>query len=359
MKIYTFTQKQSFGTMKLPSADMATSLTKYIAEIRLIPLLTREAEIALAKEIKAGTTKIPKNGAKPKMAKEAEVTDTFSASKSIENSNLPNDTAKEDGIPENWMEEDDVEYILTPKAKKAADKLAESNLRLVVGNAKRYINKGVALSDLIQEGNIGLMKAAVRFDPDRGFKFSTYATCWIKQCISRHLSDKSRTIRIPVHKIELMRKVARSGSVLEYKLTRKPTEGELAEITGLKVDALRDVQELLSTKTVSLDLPIGQDKNHVLADVIPNNDGSFPSALNELETENLNSCVCSALSQLSPKEVDIIKTRFGIDVEMRTLDEVGKKYNLSRERIRQIQIRALQKIKNSPVGKILKEYLTD
>ena len=295
----------------------------YLKEIGKVPLLAPDEEIELAQKMSAG------NLAKEQL-EEAE-----------EGSLSP---------------EDQAELKKLAKAGDAAkQKLAEANLRLVVSIAKRYVGRGMLFLDLIQEGNLGLIKAVEKFDYTKGYKFSTYATWWIRQAITRAIADQARTIRIPVHMVETINKVIRVSRQLLQELGHDPTPEEIAEEMTMPVERVREILKI-AQEPVSLETPIGEEEDSHLGDFIEDDTASEPSEAASFTL--LKEQLVDVLSTLTPREEKVLKLRFGIeDGRTRTLEEVGKEFNVTRERIRQIEAKALRKLRHPSRSKKLKDFL--
>ena len=302
----------------------------YLKEIGKVPLLSPDEEISLAQAMSAGN-EATHHLAELKRQREAgeEVTAT----------------AEEEAA---WEKD-------RKKGEAAKQKLAEANLRLVVSIAKRYVGRGMLFLDLIQEGNLGLIKAVEKFDYTKGYKFSTYATWWIRQAITRAIADQARTIRIPVHMVETINKVIRVSRQLLQELGHDPTPNEISAEMGMPVEKVREILKI-AQEPVSLETPIGEEEDSHLGDFIPDEGASEPSEAASFTL--LKEQLMDVLSTLTPREEKVLKLRFGIeDGRTRTLEEVGKEFNVTRERIRQIEAKALRKLRHPSRSKKLKDFL--
>jgi len=297
----------------------------YLKEIGKVDLLTSDQEVTLAQAMVAG--------------QEAKTQLEELAAEGVELS------------PEDKKELEK----LVKAGERAKQDLAEANLRLVVSIAKRYVGRGMLFLDLIQEGNLGLIKAVEKFDYTKGYKFSTYATWWIRQAITRAIADQARTIRIPVHMVETINKVIRVSRQLLQELGHDPSPEEIAEEMSMPVDKVREILKI-AQEPVSLETPIGEEEDSHLGDFIPDEDASEPSEAASFTL--LKEQLVDVLSTLTPREEKVLKLRFGIeDGRTRTLEEVGKEFNVTRERIRQIEAKALRKLRHPSRSKKLKDFL--
>ena len=297
----------------------------YLKEIGKVPLLTADEEVTLATSMSEG------NLAKERLAEIEENNEHISAEEQAE------------------LE------TLVKQGENSKQKLAEANLRLVVSIAKRYVGRGMLFLDLIQEGNLGLIKAVEKFDYTKGYKFSTYATWWIRQAITRAIADQARTIRIPVHMVETINKVIRVSRQLLQELGHDPSAEEISEEMNMPVDKVREILKI-AQEPVSLETPIGEEEDSHLGDFIPDEGASEPSEAASFTL--LKEQLVDVLSTLTPREEKVLKLRFGIeDGRTRTLEEVGKEFNVTRERIRQIEAKALRKLRHPSRSKKLKDFL--
>ena len=302
----------------------------YLKEIGKVNLLTPEEEIELAQHMGAG------DAAKEQMEE---------IGKARENGEEVSLTPEEEAALKKAIK----------KGEAAKQRLAEANLRLVVSIAKRYVGRGMLFLDLIQEGNLGLIKAVEKFDYTKGYKFSTYATWWIRQAITRAIADQARTIRIPVHMVETINKVIRVSRQLLQELGHDPTPEEISAEMNMPVERVREILKI-AQEPVSLETPIGEEEDSHLGDFIPDEGASEPSEAASFTL--LKEQLMDVLSTLTPREEKVLKLRFGIeDGRTRTLEEVGKEFNVTRERIRQIEAKALRKLRHPSRSKKLKDFL--
>jgi RNA polymerase primary sigma factor len=302
------------------SESFSEALPLYLQEIGRVPLLTGAAEVELAKAIEAG------NEAAERL---------------------------QDGVHRSADEREGLADVID-RGNEARRRLVESNLRLVVSVARRYMNRGIALGDLIQEGNIGLMRAVEKFDYRRGFKFSTYATWWIRQAVSRALADHSRTIRVPVHMVETINKYVRLSASLQQELGREPTTDEIATAMEVSAERVREIVRILP-QPISLESTVGDEADAVLADFVV--DENLPDMDDVASKLFLRGQVEGVLSTLSPRERRVVELRFGLDGDrLYTLSEIGAELGVTRERIRQIETKALRKLRHPSRSKQLREF---
>ena len=288
---------------------------------------------------------------------EEEIADTETMVESFSTDDPVRMYLKEIGKVNLLQPEEEVELAIKMAGgdEEAKRRMAEANLRLVVSIAKRYVGRGMLFLDLIQEGNLGLIKAVEKFDYQKGYKFSTYATWWIRQAITRAIADQARTIRIPVHMVETINKVIRVSRQLLQELGHDPSAEEIAEEMNLPVEKIREILKI-AQEPVSLETPIGEEEDSHLGDFIPDEDASEPSEAASFTL--LKEQLMSVLSTLTPREEKVLRLRFGIeDGRTRTLEEVGREFNVTRERIRQIEAKALRKLRHPSRSKRLRDFL--
>ena len=315
--------KEELEDLSVPEGiNIDDHVKMYLKEIGKVNLLTPEEELSLAKRMADGET------AKEQLEEIGEEIDE--------------DTKKQIDL-------------LIADGEKAKKSLAEANLRLVVSIAKRYVGRGMLFLDLIQEGNLGLIKAVDKFDYTKGFKFSTYATWWIRQAITRAIADQARTIRIPVHMVETINKVKKANSQLLHQNGREATPDEIAEFLEMPVDKVREILRV-AQEPVSLETPIGEEEDSHLGDFIPDDDALAPADAASMSL--LKEQLADVLKTLTPREAKVLSLRFGLDDgNPKTLEEVGKVFNVTRERIRQIEAKALRKLRHPSRSKKLKDFL--
>ena len=336
------------GIIEEKAASIDDPVKVYLKEIGRVTLLTPEEEIDLAMRISDNTEEEEKQlDADFKDLEEREAA-------------LPKD-ASDDEKDSLALERQSLEFLRADIAKrkddseKAKKRLAEANLRLVVSIAKRYVGRGMQFLDLIQEGNLGLIKAVDKFDHTKGFKFSTYATWWIRQAITRAIADQARTIRIPVHMVETINKVKKTSSQLLHENGKEPSADEIAARLNMPVDKVRDIIRV-SQEPVSLETPIGEEEDSHLGDFIP--DEEAPAPENAASMMLLKEQLDEVLGTLTEREAQVLRLRFGLEGgHPHTLEEVGAQFNVTRERIRQIEAKALRKLRHPSRSKKLKDYL--
>jgi RNA polymerase primary sigma factor len=306
----------------------------YLKEIGKVALLSAELEVEMAKRIEAGNESAARLAAHALAETEGSLDDELLSSA---------DQSRD--------------RRLVRKGQQAKEVLIEANLRLVVSIAKRYRNRGLAFLDLIQEGNLGLMRAVDKFDYSKGFKFSTYATWWIRQAITRAIADQARTIRIPVHMVETINKVVWAQRQLLQELGREPTAEEVSQRVEFPIERVREIQRI-NQDTVSLEQPVGEEDDFSLSDLIEDRGAVVPD--DAATRAMLDQAVKEALAHLSPREQDVVRLRFGLeDGKIRTLEEVGKEFGVTRERVRQIESKTLAKLRRPDAAYLLRDYLEE
>ena len=330
-KTKTTTRRTAERGRKKPYTE--DSIRIYLQEIGRIRLLRAEEEIELARKI-ADLLELERIRERREDALDREINDA------------------------EWAAEVDMELRPFRRrlylGRRAKDKMVQSNLRLVVSIAKKYMNRGLSFQDLIQEGSLGLIRAAEKFDHEKGYKFSTYATWWIRQAITRAIADQSRTIRLPVHLYETISRIKKTTKILSQEMGRKPTEEEIAERMEMTIEKLRFIAKSAQLP-ISLETPIGKEEDSRLGDFIEA-DGETPE--DRVSKNLLREDLENVLDTLSPRERDVLRLRYGLDDgRMKTLEEIGQIFNVTRERIRQIEAKALRKLRHPNRNSILKEYI--
>ncbi len=310
----------------------------YLKEIGKVPLLSSELEVEMARRIVEG------NEAAARLAEHA-LAEAEPGSRKRASSRLLS------------TEQQFADRRLVRQGQQAKEALIEANLRLVVSIAKRYRNRGLAFLDLIQEGNLGLMRAVDKFDHTKGFKFSTYATWWIRQAITRAIADQARTIRIPVHMVETINKVVWAQRQLLQELGREPTIEEVSQRVEFPIERVREIQRI-NQDTVSLEQPVGDEDDFSLSDLIEDRGAVVPD--DAATRAMLDQAVKEALAHLTPREQDVVRLRFGLDDgKIRTLEEVGREFGVTRERVRQIESKTLAKLRRPDAAYLLRDYLEE
>jgi len=347
---------QEIGRIRLLRAEEEIELARQIADLlnleSILETLTLQLErgpsdLEWAKQVwKVETTKQRLTTAKKKDPKKKDI-DTYLANPDNEIS-----------LEAEWGQQPDKNFAVFRRRlfldRRAKDKMVQSNLRLVVSIAKKYMNRGLSFQDLIQEGSLGLIRAAEKFDHEKGYKFSTYATWWIRQAITRAIADQSRTIRLPVHLYETISRIKKTTKLLSQEMHRKPTEEEIAEKMEMTIEKLRFIAKSAQLP-ISLETPIGKEEDSRLGDFIEA-DGETPE--DEVSKNLLREDLENVLDTLSPRERDVLRLRYGLDDgRMKTLEEIGQIFNVTRERIRQIEAKALRKLRHPNRNSILKEYI--
>jgi RNA polymerase primary sigma factor len=313
--------------LRMSAGGSSDPVRMYLKEIGRVPLLKAEDEVDLAKKIEAG----------------------MMAAEKLADLEASGETLSLDPAERRRLER------LVKKGERAKSELTQANLRLVVSIAKRYVGRGMLILDLIQEGNLGLMRAVEKFDYTKGFKFSTYATWWIRQAITRAIADQARTIRIPVHMVESINKVHRVQRQMMQELEREPTVEELADKVDMTAARVREIKQI-SQDPLSLDSPVGEEDDSNLADFIEDQQADAPAEM--AAKMMLNSAVEEALQELNDREKAVVRMRFGLDDgQARTLEEVGREFGVTRERIRQIESKTLAKLRHPHRSQKLRDYL--
>ncbi|MCS6960128.1 MAG: RNA polymerase sigma factor RpoD [Pseudanabaenaceae cyanobacterium SKYGB_i_bin29] len=330
----TLRKRQSQSRKKQYTED---SIRLYLQEIGRIRLLRADEEIELARKI-ADLLELER------------IRDQIADQQNLSS---PEEVSEADWAAKVGMSLADFRRRLL-QGRRAKDKMVQSNLRLVVSIAKKYMNRGLSFQDLIQEGSLGLIRAAEKFDHEKGYKFSTYATWWIRQAITRAIADQSRTIRLPVHLYETISRIKKTTKLLSQEMGRKPTEEEIADRMEMTIEKLRFIAKSAQLP-ISLETPIGKEEDSRLGDFIES-EGETPDE--QVAKALLKEQLEEVLSTLSPRERDVLRLRYGLDDgRMKTLEEIGQIFNVTRERIRQIEAKALRKLRHPNRNSILKEYI--
>ncbi len=335
--------KEADGAVETEHTLVDDPVKVYLKEIGKVPLLSGEEEIELAKQMLRGT--------------EFQKMIDLMADRDAGKQPAEEDMELWETLPEEAFGEEELAVMKAEIAKgeKAKQRLSEANLRLVVSIAKRYVGRGMHFLDLIQEGNLGLIKAVEKFDYQKGYKFSTYATWWIRQAITRAIADQARTIRIPVHMVETINRVMRVSRQLVQELGRDPTSEEIAREINQPEEKVREILKI-ALDPVSLETPIGEEEDSHLGDFIPDDD--VPAPVEATSQIMLREQLVEVLDTLTPREAKVLELRFGLrDGRQRTLEEVGKEFDVTRERIRQIESKALRKLRHPSRSRKLKDFL--
>jgi RNA polymerase primary sigma factor len=348
----------SYASSEHSGGTAADPVHAYLKEIGKVPLLTADLEVELARRMEAGNAAAEElarrieagNAAAEELARTQGVAGTELRADEVARARVASGT-------ETRAKERTQLRSQVRRGQQAKEALIEANLRLVVSIAKRYRNRGLAFLDLIQEGNLGLMRAVEKFDYTKGFKFSTYATWWIRQAITRALADQGRTIRIPVHMVETINKVARVQRQLLQELGREPTAEEIAGRVEIPIERVREIQRI-NQETVSLEQPMGDEEDFSLSDLIEDHGAEIPD--DAATRSMLHEAVRDALATLPRREREVMELRFGLeDGRVRTLEEVGKAFGVTRERIRQIEAKTLAKLRHPNAAQPLRDFLDE
>ncbi len=365
--LVTSTRSSPTRSLEVERPREYDAVRSYLYQMGKIPLLTREEEIELSRAIEEGRNKLKKlfkqiipQETLQKLLKEKKITQILQEVKRVYQTRTQSPFPREEELSYtvDWEKFEELLPQIEEaesQIERAKKKMIESNLRLVVSIAKKYINRGLSFLDLIQEGNIGLMRAVEKFEYKRGFKFSTYATWWIRQAITRAIADQARTIRIPVHMIETMNKLLKISQNFVQEHGREPTAEELAELMDLPVEKVKGILKI-AQHPISLETPVGSDEDTHFGDFIEDETAEQP--LDSAAFQMLKEQIQEVLETLPDRERDILRLRFGIgETTPHTLEEVGRKFNVTRERVRQIEAKALKKLRHPARSKKLRGHL--